>query len=85
MEDLVRQFISKIGEDPNRPGLLNTPKRVAKSFGFLTQGYSKSLAEVVGSAIFEEPYHDMVIVKDIEFYSMCEHHLLPFYGRCHVG
>ena len=85
MQNLIKEFLYKIGEDPTREGLRDTPKRVERSFGFLTSGYGKTLEEVVGGACFEEPYHDMVIVKDIEFYSMCEHHLLPFYGRCHIG
>ncbi len=85
MQKLITELLIKLGEDPTRDGLKGTPDRVAKSFAFLTSGYSKTLDQVVGGACFDEPYHDMVIVKDIEFYSMCEHHLLPFYGRCHIG
>ena len=85
MQKLIKELLLKLGEDPTRDGLRRTPDRVARSFAFLTSGYSKTLDQVVGGACFDEPYHDMVIVKDIEFYSMCEHHLLPFYGRCHIG
>ena len=85
MQDIIRSFLEKLGEDPQREGLVDTPRRVARSFEFLTSGYHTSLEQVVGGACFEEPYKDMVIVKDIEFYSMCEHHLLPFYGRAHIG
>ena len=82
---LIHDFLSAIGEDPEREGLLSTPKRVSKAWSFLTAGYTKNIAEVLNNAIFEEKYDEMVIVKDIEFFSMCEHHLLPFYGKCHIA
>ena len=85
LASLTRAWLAAIGEDPEREGLLKTPDRVAKAWGFLTAGYEQSLAEVVGDAIFAAEGSEMIIVKDIEFYSMCEHHLLPFYGRAHVA
>ena len=85
MEDLFSRLISGIGEDVTREGLLDTPKRAAKAFKFLNNGYEKSLDEVLNGAIFESDTRDMVIVKDIELYSLCEHHLLPFIGKCHVA
>mgnify|MGYP005847583071 CR=1 FL=1 len=81
----VKTILSEIGEDVARDGLVKTPERVAKAYQFLTQGYSKNIKEVLNNAIFEEEYDEMVIVKDIDFYSMCEHHLLPFYGKVHVA
>jgi GTP cyclohydrolase I len=84
-EELVRDLLGQIGEEPDRPGLAGTPKRVRQSLAFLTQGYTQDPVEVLGSAIFEEPYDEMVVVKDIEFYSLCEHHLLPFFGKAHVA
>ncbi len=84
-EALVRDMLVEIGEDPERDGLRRTPLRVAKAMDFLTSGYSRTLEEVVNDAIFEEPFDEMVVVKDIEFYSLCEHHLLPFFGRAAVG
>jgi len=85
MEHLYKQIISSIGEDVNRQGLVDTPKRAAKAMSFLTSGYQKEVEEVVNGAIFDSDADDMVIVKDIELYSMCEHHLLPFIGKCHVA
>jgi GTP cyclohydrolase I len=81
----VRAILSAVGEDPDRPGLRRTPERVAKALRFLTSGYRTSLAEVVGDGVFEEPHEEMILVRDIELYSLCEHHLLPFYGRAHVA
>ncbi len=85
LENSVLTILNEIGEDPNREGLLKTPSRVAKSFEYLTDGYSKNIDEIMNSAIFNEKYDEMVIVKDIDFYSMCEHHLLPFYGKIHIA
>ncbi len=80
-----REILRLIGEDPGREGLLRTPMRVARSIQFLTKGYSEDGAEIISSAMFREEYHQMVVVKDIELYSMCEHHMLPFYGKAHVA
>jgi len=85
MEEHFANIIKAVGEDLNREGLIDTPKRAAKAFKFLTNGYEKSLEEVLNGAIFSADTEDMVIVKDIELYSLCEHHLLPFIGKCHVG
>ncbi|MGQ9644234.1 MAG: GTP cyclohydrolase I, partial [Ignavibacterium sp.] len=84
-EALIRNILVEIGEDPNREGLLNTPKRVAEAYKFLTAGYQRDIEEVLNSAIFNEKYDEMVLVKNIDFYSMCEHHMLPFYGKVHVA
>ena len=82
---LVAQLLKEIGEDPQREGLVRTPARVARAYEFLTKGYAEDLKAVLNDAIFSEKYSEMVIVKDIDFFSMCEHHLLPFYGRAHVA
>jgi len=85
MEKLYKQIISEIGEDVNRQGLVDTPKRAAKAMSFLTSGYEQTLDDIVNGAIFDSDADDMVIVKNVELYSMCEHHLLPFIGKCHVA
>ena len=85
MEHYFRKMIEFIGEDPKREGLLKTPIRAAHAFEFMTQGYKKNIDEVVNGAIFTSDNDEMVVVKDIEMYSMCEHHLLPFFGKAHVG
>jgi GTP cyclohydrolase I len=82
---LVRGMLEALGEDPERDGLLKTPERVEKSLRWLTRGYGLSVHDAVGDAIFDEDHHNMVIVKDIEMYSMCEHHMLPFFGKVHVA
>ncbi len=84
-ENLIRQMLSNIGENPDREGLRKTPERMAKALQFLTKGYAQNPDDVVGEAIFNEECNHMVIVRDIEVYSLCEHHLLPFFGRCHIG
>jgi GTP cyclohydrolase I len=84
-QDLVREMLRRLGEDPTRQGLLKTPERVADSLTWLTRGYRTCVADVVGDAIFDEDHHNMVIVKDIELYSLCEHHMLPFIGKAHVA
>jgi GTP cyclohydrolase I len=84
-ESLVSQMLARLGEDPERDGLKRTPLRVAKAMDFLTSGYKQSLAEVVNGALFEAEGQEMVIVRDIEFYSQCEHHMLPFFGKAHIG
>ena len=85
VESKVHSILEEIGEDPKREGLVRTPERVAKAYEYLTSGYSKDISEVLNDAIFEEKYDEMVIVKDIDFFSMCEHHMLPFYGKVHVA
>lgn len=82
---LVRELLIEIGENPKREGLLKTPDRVAESWAYLTQGYTKDPKEVINDAIFESQANNMIIAKDIEVYSLCEHHMLPFFGRCHIG
>ena len=84
-EQLIRRQLELIGEDPGREGLLKTPARVARSLTWLTQGYEMDVRDVVGDALFEDPHDNMIMVRDIELYSMCEHHLIPFYGRAHVA
>ncbi|MGN0892502.1 MAG: GTP cyclohydrolase I FolE [Oligosphaeraceae bacterium] len=81
----VREILRLMGEDPSREGLLKTPERVQKAFQFLLQGNSQNPDDIVGDALFNEECNHMVVVKDIEVYSLCEHHLLPFYGKCHIG
>lgn len=85
MEDLIRKLLQEIGEDPNREGLQKTPARVARALKFLTQGYEMDPQEVINGAKFTEKYNEMIVVKDIQIYSLCEHHLLPFWGKCHVA
>ena len=85
MEKLIEQILEELGENPKREGLLHTPSRVAQTLRFLTQGYGESVEEILNGALFEVKYDEMVIIRDIEVYSLCEHHLLPFFGKCHVG
>jgi GTP cyclohydrolase I len=85
MQDIIQRLLAELGEDPSREGLLDTPKRVEKSLRFLTSGYSADVDSVLNNALFTVDYNEMVIVKDIDFYSLCEHHLLPFFGKCHIA
>jgi len=85
MQDTIKRMLAEIGEDPTREGLVDTPKRVEKSMRFLTSGYHANIDEVINNALFTVDYSEMVIVKDIDFYSLCEHHLLPFFGKCHIA
>jgi GTP cyclohydrolase I len=85
MHEKIRDILIELGEDPDREGLIKTPERVDRSLRFLTRGYHQKLEDVVNGALFEAESDDMVIVRDIEFFSMCEHHMLPFFGKCHVG
>lgn len=85
MDQYFRKLLETIGEDVDREGLRDTPKRAAKAFEYLTKGYKDDIAKVVNNAVFESDNDEMIIVKDIELYSLCEHHLLPFFGKCHVG
>jgi len=85
MQDLVRQLLAALGEDPAREGLVETPRRVEQSLRFLTSGYTTDIDDLINGALFTVPYNEMVIVRDIDLYSLCEHHLLPFFGKCHVA
>jgi len=85
MEELIRELLKEIGEDPSREGLERTPTRVAQSWAYLTSGYRQDVHQVLNEALFTEEYDEMVVVKDIDLYSMCEHHLLPFFGKCHIA
>ena len=85
MQTLIRSLLEQLGENPSREGLLKTPERVEKSLTFLTSGYRANVADIINGALFTVDYSEMVIVRDIDFYSLCEHHLLPFFGKCHVA
>ena len=85
IEKITKQLLEEIGEDPNREGLIKTPHRVSKAWEFFSKGYKENLDIIINGAIFEEDARDMVIVRDIEFFSLCEHHLIPFFGKAHVG
>src|SRR2546423_4615105 len=85
MQDLIRRLLAELGENPAREGLVNTPKRVEQALKFLTSGYHADVDTVINNALFTVDYSEMVIVKDIDFYSLCEHHMLPFFGKCHVA
>ena len=85
MIEEIRSILTQVGEDPNRDGLLNTPRRVDRALRFLTSGYQMDADELLNKAMFDVAYDEMVIVRDIELFSLCEHHLLPFFGKCHVG
>jgi GTP cyclohydrolase IA len=84
-QELIREQLRQLGEDPGREGLLRTPERVEKSLKWLTRGYELSVDDVIGSAVFDEDHHNMVLVRDIEMYSLCEHHMLPFFGKVHIA
>jgi len=85
VQQLVRELLVEFGEDPEREGLVRTPERVAKAYEFLVRGYSTDIDEVINGAIFTQAENNMIVVRDIEVYSLCEHHMLPFFGRCHIG
>jgi len=85
LERLIREVLKEIGENPDREGLERTPERVAKAYRYLTSGYRQDASEVLNGALFTEEYDEMVVVKDIDFYSVCEHHVLPFFGKCHIA
>src|SRR5262245_4496465 len=85
IEPLIRQLLKELGEDPDREGLQKTPERVAKALEYFTSGYQMKVEDVLNDAMFTEEYDEMVVVKDIDVYSMCEHHVLPFFGKCHIA
>jgi GTP cyclohydrolase IA len=85
MQEIIRQLLAELGEDPTREGLIDTPKRVEKALRFLTSGYTTDVDATLNNALFSVDYNEMVIVRDIDFYSLCEHHLLPFFGKCHIA
>ena len=85
VQGLVETILNEIGENPEREGLLKTPKRVAKAYEYLTSGYNKDITKVLNGAIFNEDYDEMVLVRNIDFYSMCDHHMLPFFGKVHIA
>jgi len=85
VSELIRELLIEIGEDPNREGLLKTPDRVARAYEFLTSGYRGDINKIINEAVFESHSNNMIICRDIEVYSLCEHHMLPFFGRCHIG
>ncbi len=85
IKDLIQRFLVLLGEDPSREGLKDTPHRVEQAYRYLTRGYRQDVERVLNSALFSSEYNEMVIVKDIDFYSLCEHHLLPFFGKCHIA
>ena len=85
VQELIRDLLMELGEDPNREGLLDTPARVARSYEFLLRGYKMDMDKVINGAIFTQETNNMIVVRDIEVYSLCEHHMLPFFGRCHIG
>ena len=85
VEELITGLLEQLGEDPKREGLLRTPSRVAKMYEFLTKGYQADIESVLNKAVFTEKYSEMVIVRDIDFFSLCEHHMVPFYGKCHIA
>jgi len=85
MDELIKQMLERLGEDTEREGLANTPSRAAATYRFLTKGYQENADEILNGALFEVEYDEMVVIKNVEVYSLCEHHLLPFFGKCHVG
>jgi GTP cyclohydrolase I len=85
MKDLVKKLLHELGEDPDREGLIKTPERVEKALKFMTQGYGRDVHDVLNGALYPVEYDEMVLVRDIDFFSLCEHHLLPFFGKCHIG
>ncbi len=85
VQKLIRELLIEVGEDPDREGLLATPDRVARSYEFLLQGYNMDVDEIINQAVFTQSINNMIVVRDIELYSLCEHHMLPFFGKCHVG